>query len=101
MKNRLITLAAVAALLAMPAVYGQDEKPKAKHNPMAADKDGDGFISKDEFMATASAKKDAEKAGKRFSQIDKDGDGKISADEMKAAAPKGKKDGEKKEKKAE
>jgi hypothetical protein len=101
MKNRLITLAAIAALISMPAIYGQEEKPKAKGNPMAADKNGDGFISKEEFMATDGAKKDAEKAGKRFSQIDKDGDGKISADEQKAAAPKGKKGEGKKEKKAE
>lgn len=101
MKNRLITLAAAAALFALPAIYAQEEKPKHA-DPMAADKDGDGFVSKEEFMATDGAKKDAEKAANRFAQLDKNGDGKISADEFKAAKGKGGKKGEgKKEKKAE
>jgi len=101
MKNRLITLAALAALISMPAIYGQeDAKPKGKGNMMAADTNGDGFISKEEFMAMPQ-NSDAEKAGKRFAQMDTDGDGKISADEMKAARAKGKKGEGKKEKKPE
>lgn len=95
MKNRLITLAALAALISLPA-FAEDGAPKAKgKNP---DKDGDGFVSKEEFMALPN-NSDAEKAGKRFAQLDKDGDGKLTADEMKAGAKaKGKKGEGKKEK---
>lgn len=53
-----------------------------KHNKMKKmDTDGDGVVSKDEFMAHAEMK---------FGKKDKNGDGVISADEMKRK----KKDGE-------
>ena len=58
------------------------------------DKDGDGSVTKDEFLA--SAKDDAQKAKMetRFGKLDKDGDGKLTPAEMNAGkAAKPKKDG--------
>lgn len=84
MKNRIITLAALAALISMPAVYGQEEGKAKGKNPMAmADKDGDGFVSKEEYMAIPQNKENA-KAGDRFAALDKDGDGKLSKEEIQA-----------------
>lgn len=87
MKKSFITLTALTVLLLTPAIYGQEEKPKPA-NPMAADKDKDGFVSKDEFMATKGAQKDLEKAAKRFAKLDTNADGKISPEEYQAGAPK-------------
>lgn len=87
MKNKIITLTALAVVLSTPAIYGQEGKPKSP-NPMGADKDNDGFVSKEEFMATPGAMKDLEKAAKRFTRLDKNSDGKISPEEFKAGAPK-------------
>lgn len=58
------------------------------------DADGDGFLSKEEFVKGA---KDADRAGKAFGRKDKDGDGKLSKEEF-AAKPQG---GGKKKKKEE
>ena len=87
-----IGLALAFPLHAEEAAAGGKDKAK-KGNPEAVfkkkDKDGDGFLSKEEFIAKA---KDAEKAGKAFAKKDKDGDGKLSPDEFKAT-PGGKKGG--------
>ena len=45
------------------------------------DKDGDGFLSKEEFVAKA---KDAAKAETAFGKKDKDSDGKLSKEEFTA-----------------
>ncbi|MBU6234821.1 MAG: hypothetical protein KGQ41_03165 [Alphaproteobacteria bacterium] len=81
---RKLFLAAVAVLaLSVPAMA--EDAPKAAeghegHGKMMqmkndADTDGDGFLSKAEFMAMHE---------KRFAEMDGDSDGKISKDEMKA-----------------
>ena len=50
------------------------------------DADGDGKISKEEFMSGAEKRGvEEEKAAKRFGRIDTDGDGFISSEEMGAA----------------
>ena len=46
------------------------------------DKDGNGSISKEEFMASPGAKKDATKAEERFGKMDKNKDGSLSKEEM-------------------
>jgi hypothetical protein len=51
------------------------------------DTNGDGSISKDEFMAGPRAKEDPAKAEERFKMLDKNSDGKITLEEFKAAAP--------------
>lgn len=88
---------AVPAEPAAPAAPVAPAKEKAKHTPeemfKKKDKDGDGFISKDEFTKGS---KDATKSAAAFAKKDKDGDGKISPAEMAAAMVKGKGKGKKK-----
>ncbi len=95
MKN-IVTLLSVLALAAgLNAAEG--EKPKAKMDPAKVfakmDGNSDGSISKEEFMASPGAKKDAAKAEKGFSTKDKDKDGKLSKEEFTAAPAKKKKKG--------
>ncbi|MEI6175766.1 MAG: EF-hand domain-containing protein [Verrucomicrobiota bacterium] len=56
------------------------------------DKDGDGMITKDEFLAK---KKNPTKAEKRFAKIDTNADGKVSLEEFKAKKNKAEKAGKK------
>ena len=75
-----------------------DKKAKGPDREKAfkkKDTDGDGFLTKEEFTKGA---KDAEKAAKSFTNKDKDKDGKVSLAEF-TAAPRAKKDGDKKGKK--
>ena len=53
------------------------------------DKDGNGSVSKEEFLASPAAKKDAAKATERFGKMDKNSDGSLSLEEL---TPKPKKD---------
>lgn len=73
-----------------PAAEGGKKAPPSPEAMMKAlDKDADGKVSKDEFMASPGAKKDATKAGERFGKMDKDKDGFLTKEEM---TPKKKKD---------
>ena len=56
------------------------------------DANSDGSISKEEFLASPGAKKDAAKAEESFAKKDKDKDGKLSKEEFTAAPKKKKKD---------
>lgn len=89
MKTRIITLAAIAALIATPAIYGQEADPaapkKEKKSPIAmADKDGDGMLSKEEFATLPMNAKAPEGVDAKFAELDKDSDGKLTAEELKA-----------------
>jgi EF hand len=95
----IITLLSVLAMAAtVSAADGAakkgDAKGKGKADPAAAfakmDKDGDGKVSKEEFMASPQAKKDATKAGESFTKRDKNSDGSLSKEEF-MPAKKGKK----------
>ena len=46
------------------------------------DKDGNGSISKEEFLASPQAKKDSAKAEERFGKMDKDKNGSLSLEEL-------------------
>jgi Ca2+-binding EF-hand superfamily protein len=85
------TLLAVLALASFTTVNAQ-EKGKKKGDPEAAfkkmDTNGDGSVSKEEFMASPMAKKDAAKAEKAFGAKDKDKDGKLSKEEFMAQGKK-------------
>lgn len=94
------TLTSMLAILALAAnaysAEGDAKKPgagKAKKSPAeifkAMDKNGDGSVSKEEFLASPGAKKDAAKAEERFGKMDKDKNGSLSKEEM---TPKPKKD---------
>ncbi len=88
--NKLVTLAALA-LIALPAASFAEDKPeppkgeqehKGEHKGPGkmfkeTDTNGDGQMSKDEFMAFHE---------KRFAEMDGDGDGQISGEEAKAKA---------------
>lgn len=105
-----IILLAISLALALPLHAGNKHagaKEKAKPNLARVfkkrDKDGDGFLSKEEFLA---GRKQAAKAEKAFNRRDKDSDGKLSRTEFtgkkhKAAKNKAaKKQGAKAKKKA-
>lgn len=55
------------------------------------DTNGDGFLSKEEFLASPRAKKDPAAAEKRYAELDKKGDGKVTLEEFKAGMQHGKK----------
>jgi hypothetical protein len=98
--KKIITLLSVLAMAATVSAADGDAKKKGegkakgKGDPAAAfkkmDKDGDGKVTKEEYMATPQAKKDAAKAGESFTKRDKNSDGSLSMEEF-APAKKGKK----------
>lgn len=94
-------ITSILSILALTATLNAaegDKKPEAgkdkpKMNPeemfKKLDKDGNGSISKEEYLASPGAKKDAAKATERFGKMDKNSDGSLSKEEM---TPKKKKD---------
>ena len=111
--HHLLLTAALAGGLAHIAL-GQDATPPAggppaggpggpggqrgNFDPAAAfkklDADGDGKVSKDEYLKSPRAAQDPAKAGERFAKIDKDGDGFLTLDEFKAGRPVGPRGGQ-------
>jgi hypothetical protein len=70
--KKLLMSVAVLAFLASPALAGE----KGGHKGPKMDTDGDGLVSKSEFL-------DAQE--KRFDEMDANNDGKIQKEEFKAA----------------
>lgn len=92
------SITSILAILALAAtVNAADEKKpeagKKKASPeemfKKLDKDANGSVSKEEFLASPQAKKDEAKATERFGKMDKDSNGSLSLEEM---TPKKKKD---------
>ncbi len=71
------------------AEAGKKAPPSPEAMMKALDKNTDGKVSKEEFMASPGAKKDEAKAAERFGKMDKDKDGSLTLEEM---TPKKKKD---------
>lgn len=73
-----------AALLALAVVTAAAAQPPADRQPggmlKQADTDGDGAVSREEFMSTRTAK-----LGEAFSRMDTNVDGKLDASEIAAA----------------
>ncbi len=88
------TIIALCMSLVLPA-FAEEAKegdaPKKPHKPdmkqvfKKKDKDGDGSLSKEEFVGKA---KDATKAEAVFAKKDKNGDGKLSEEEFLARGKK-------------
>lgn len=76
MRNVFFALAAAATLVAGGAAHAQ--MPAAADLIKAWDKNGDGVVDKDEWVA-------AGRKAERFDLVDANKDGKITADELQAA----------------
>jgi len=74
-----------------PKPPGGGDKPRPSPEEMfkKLDTDGDGFISKEEFLASPRAQENKEKAEARFTELDTNKDGKLSKEEMAAGHKKG------------
>jgi hypothetical protein len=92
----LLIVAVVLAFAVMPLVTKAESHQRHSPPPLSEfDKDGDGFISEDEFNTTRAARMAAKaEAGKpmkgaatapSFSDVDTDGDGRVSEAELTAA----------------
>ena len=82
-----LTLVLSALLLSAAVSYSADEKkPKATPEEQfkKLDTNSDGFLSKEEFLASPRAKKDPAAAEKQYAAMDKKGDGKVSLEDFKA-----------------
>ncbi|MEO0018253.1 MAG: hypothetical protein RLZZ522_1536 [Verrucomicrobiota bacterium] len=85
MKYSILFAIGLAMILPLQAAgNGTKRKPCPKPCPERAfkrkDKDHDGMLTKEEFIAKA---KDAAKAGERFTKRDKDSDGKLTRAEFR------------------
>lgn len=82
------TTAILAALFLSASLTIAADKPE-KADPEAMfkklDTNTDGSVTKEEYLASKKAQKDAAKAEKRFGKIDANKDGKLSKDEFAAS----------------
>ena len=63
---------------------GDGKKPNPEEIFKKLDTNGDGFLSKEEYLASPRAKKDPAAAEKKYAELDKKGDGKVTLEEFKA-----------------
>jgi Ca2+-binding EF-hand superfamily protein len=65
---------------------GKGKRPSPEEFFKKLDANGDGSVSKDEYLASPRAKQDPAKAGENFAKMDKDNDGKLTKEEFAAMA---------------
>lgn len=93
------SITSILAILALAATVNAaegDKKPeegaKKKANPEEVfkrlDKDANGSVSKEEFLASPQAKKDEAKATERWTKLDKDANGSLTKEEFTAGGKK-------------
>jgi Ca2+-binding EF-hand superfamily protein len=95
MKNRKLHLILTLPIFAAGTLWaGETEGAKPDRGEKRAaqfartDKNGDGAVTKEEFLATKASQKDPEKAAKAFARFDKDGNGSLSKEEFAGAQAK-------------
>ncbi|MBI5690417.1 MAG: EF-hand domain-containing protein [Verrucomicrobia bacterium] len=97
MHSTRFTIAAVALAVALPGIClaaKADRKNKKNDTPAAfatVDKNSDGSVSKEEFMAAMKEKLGESAADSRFTTLDKNSDGKLTKEEYDAGAGEAKK----------
>lgn len=78
----IFALASSISLAEEDKKHGGDQANRKRPNPAEIikklDTDGDGSVSKQEFMAGERAQKNPERAAKAFAHMDADGDGKLT-----------------------
>lgn len=94
MKNHLVLIAALAALCSLPVAANAAAADRGNRAFSKADKDNDGKVTKEEFIAATAGKTDKAKAEKAFARKDKNHDGSLTKEEFGGAATEPKKDGE-------
>ena len=77
----------VAAGMFMPVVVGAQEKKSPEELFKAMDKNGDGKLSKEEYVGNAEGEKKTKKED-RFKTMDKNSDGFLSLEEYKEGSMK-------------
>ena len=77
----------VAAGMFMPVVVGAQEKKSPEEQFKAMDKNGDGKLSKEEYVGTTEGEKKTKKES-RFAAMDKNNDGFLSLEEYKEGSMK-------------
>lgn len=87
MKNK-ISLAVIAALISLPLVASAADEKKSGGGFAALDTNKDGKLSKEEYMKSPAAQKDAGKAESRFKALDTNNDNFLSQDEFAAGQKK-------------
>jgi hypothetical protein len=92
-----ILIAATAALLSLPLALNAADQAKKKGPFVVADTDGNGSVSRDEYIAVMAGKLDKAAATTKFAELDKNKDGSLDRQEFNAGAG-AKKDGEKTDK---
>jgi len=75
---------ATTAPAATPDATAAKPKPDFEAQFKKLDTNGDGKISKEEFLASKHAQKDPAKAEAQFKKLDKDGDGFLTLEEFSA-----------------
>ena len=98
-----ITILGVFALASSISLAERDDRPQERdgnrHKPNPAkiiehlDQDGNGSVSKAEFLAGKRAQKNPERAEKAFSHIDADGNGELTTDEFAQLKPRAGREG--------
>lgn len=79
-------------LLPSPALLAEDAAPDKREAMFKRlDTNGDGSISKEEWMASKGAQKNPEQAAKKFTSMDKDSNGNVSKEEYTKVSGGGKK----------
>ena len=81
-----ILIAATAALLSLPLALNAADQAKKKGPFVVADTDGNGSVSKAEYVAAMAGKLDKAAAETRFGTLDKNKDGSLDRQEFNAGA---------------